>query len=490
MKNRCSTPDPKILSASPYALDLIRKVAEENRLLSIEIEPTLGCNYSCPYCYAFINGVPKNELTYQELINVIEQAKALGAQRIIILGGEPLIYPRIFELIDFISSLAMETELFSNGALLTDETATKLFKANVKLVLKLNSFKEEVQSMLTGETDGLKKAMQALEIAISAGYTKGNELLAVSTIICRPNLDEMEELWNYLRHRHIVPYFEVITPQGKAAENSWLQVSSQEIKTVFEKLSILDRQYGYNWEPHPPLVGDRCLRHQYSCLVNSVGNVFPCVGIDIPVGNIRQTPLKEIICESEIIQDLRNHHKTIKGSCGSCELSGECYGCRGTAYQLTGDYLASDPLCWKCDKNKSPIQSLPLDAAGLIPHKKPMQMIDSLDSIGEKKFTASFKITPDNIFLEADGIMAESAYIEMIAQTMAAVNSFREESISKGMLIGVKDFLVHSLSRIGDKLKISCTKNMDFDNWRIVNGKIHRGDELMAQGELKVWVNS
>lgn len=490
--NCCNSGDKSIFTSfSPsYSLELIRKVAEENRLLSIEIEPTLSCNYQCPYCYATINEVPDKELTYQEITNVVKQARELGAERVIILGGEPLIYPEIFELIDYISSLGMLVELFSNGSLLTIDIARSLFKSNVRLVLKLNSFNEEVQSMLTGEADGLKKAMQALENAMAAGYANGNELLAVSTIICRSNLNEVENLWKYLRDRRIIPYFEVITPQGKALENGWLQLSPEEIRCVFSKLSALDRQYGYSWEPHPPLVGDRCLRHQYSCLVNSIGNVFPCVGIDVPVGNIREAPLQDIICNSEIIQDLRNHHKTIKGSCGSCELSSECYGCRGTAYQLTGDWLASDPLCWKCDKNKSPIQTLPMSAAGLIPHKVPMQLIDTLDAIGEKTFAASVKIAPDNLFLSPDGKMAESAYIEMIAQTMAAANSFREQSISNGMLIGVKKFMVHGLCKVGDELKIICTKRIKLNAWSVVFGQVYRKNELMAEGELKVWINS
>ncbi|MEI6055262.1 MAG: radical SAM protein [Lentisphaerota bacterium] len=477
-------------SFSPsYSLELIREVAAGNRLLSIEIEPTLACNYHCPYCYATRNGAPDNELSYQEITDVVKQARELGAERIIILGGEPLIYPMIFELIDYISSLGMLVELFSNGSLLTIETARKLFTANVRLVLKLNSFKDKVQSMLTGETDGLKKAMQSLENAKAVGYANGNELLAVSTIICRPNLDEMEELWRYLRDRHIVPYFEVITPQGKATENAWLQLSAEEIHRVFAMLSALDREYGYNWEPHPPLVGDRCLRHQYSCLVTSTGNVFPCVGIDIIVGNIRETSLQEIICGSEIIQDLRNHHKTIKGSCGSCELAKECYGCRGTAYQLTGDWLASDPLCWKCDRNKSPIQTLPMSADNLVPHEAPMKMIDSLDNVGEKTFAASVKIAPDNLFLLEDGTISESSYIEMIAQTMAAANSFREQSINIGMLIGLKDFLVHGSCRVGDELNISCIKKIKFDNWSVVYGQVHHKNELIAEGELKVWIN-
>lgn len=489
--NRCNSKDTFTSFSPSYSLDLIRRTAAGNRLLSIEIEPTLSCNYHCPYCYAGRNDkVSDRELSYHEITGVVKQAGDLGAERVIILGGEPLIYPRIFELIAYVSSLGMSVELFSNGSLLTAETAGKLFKANVRLVLKLNSFKEEVQAMLTGEADGLKKAMQALENAAAAGYARSNELLAVSTIICRANLGEMEELWRYLRDRHIIPYFEVITPQGKAVENAWLQLSSEEIRGVFEKLSALDREYGYNWEPRPPLVGDRCLRHQYSCLVTSAGDVFPCVGIDVPVGNIRETPLQEIICESEIIQDLRNHLNTIKAPCGTCKLADECYGCRGTAYQMTGDWLASDPLCWRGDRNKHSIQTLPIAAAGFIPHQAPMQLIDSLDEIGEKIFVSSVKIAPDNQFLSSEGEMAESAYIEMIAQTMAAGNNFREQSKSGGMLAGVKDFLVHGSCRAGDKLKIICTKKIKFDNWSVIYGKVYRENELIAEGELKIWITS
>ena len=483
-----SSSDNGVSSFSPaYSLELIRRTAADNRLLSIEIEPTLSCNYHCPYCYASKNDAPADELSFDELADVIKQAAELGAGRVIILGGEPLIYPHIFELIAYISSLGMSVELFSNGSLLTAETAGKLFKANVRLALKLNSFKEDVQAMLTGEEGGLKKAMQALENAVAAGYARGNELLAVSTIICRPNLGEMEDLWRYLRDRHIMPYFEVITPQGKAVENAWLQPSSEEIRGVFEKLSALDREYGYNWEPRPPLVGDRCLRHQYSCLVTSVGNVFPCVGIDIPVGSVRRTPLREIISGSEIIQDLRNHLNTIKAPCAACELAGECYGCRGAAYQMTGDWLASDPLCWRNDSSKHPIRTLPAEAAGLIPHKAPMQLIDSLEKVGEKTFVASVKIAPDSQFLSPDGEMIESAYIEMIAQTLAAGNNFREQSNARGMLAGVKDFIVHGSCRAGDKLKITCAKKIKFDNWSIIYGEVCRENELIAEGELKIW---
>ena len=73
---------------------------------------------------------------------------------------------------------------------------------------------------------------------------------------------------------------------------------------------------------------------------------MPCVGVDIPLGSIREQRLVDIL-QHQVFCDLKNFRKTIKGPCASCEKSAECYGCRGAAYQMTGDYLASDPTCWR-----------------------------------------------------------------------------------------------------------------------------------------------
>lgn len=36
----------------------------------------------------------------------------------------------------------------------------------------------------------------------------------------------------------------------------------------------------------------------------------------------------------------------LKGECGECTYRGTCSGCRGRAYEETGDMMASDPGCW------------------------------------------------------------------------------------------------------------------------------------------------
>jgi radical SAM protein with 4Fe4S-binding SPASM domain len=121
---------------------------------------------------------------------------------------------------------------------------------------------------------------------------------------------------------------------------------------VFQELSDIDRRrFGNSWNARPPIAGFACRRHLYSCLVNSQGFVQPCPGVDISLGNIREKPLSAILRESPVIRDLRRVYQQIDPLCQTCRFAGACYGCRGNAYQATGDYLAADPGCWLASAN-------------------------------------------------------------------------------------------------------------------------------------------
>jgi radical SAM protein with 4Fe4S-binding SPASM domain len=345
----CSSPTTNF----EQTMDEISKAAKNNRLLTMEIEFSLRCNFSCPYCYVPQPEYFKDEMAPQEIRDTLLQARELGARKIIILGGEPTIYPKVNEMILFIRSQGMDVEMFTNGSGITLEFAQFLFDNRVRVVMKMNTFDEVLQDKLAGRKGAYEIIQSALANLKAAGYPSNDAFLAVSTVICRPNLHELPDFWRWLRDQGIEPYFEIITPQANALDNNWLFVDPHDIYNLFKALSEIDRnQYGIEWEPQPPLVGNRCLRHKFSCLVNSKGEVMPCVGLNLPIGNIRRTPLKQILSESQVLKDLKDHRNTIKGPCSTCEKADHCYGCRGAAYQMTGDYLASDPLCWcncQCD---------------------------------------------------------------------------------------------------------------------------------------------
>jgi radical SAM protein with 4Fe4S-binding SPASM domain len=331
-----------------FPLADIEETVQGDGLLSMEIEFSLRCNYRCPYCYVPRNPDLSGELSRREIKDVIRQADALGARKIIILGGEPSIYPHLLEMIDFIRGRGLTVEMFTNGSGITAESAAALAERSVRVVLKMNSFDEAVQDRLTGVPGSYRQIRETLHNLRRVGYPSADRFLAVSTVICRDNQHEILKMWQWLRDRDIAPYFEIITPQANAIDHPELYVPPDEMEKLFHAIARIDRErYGMIWEPQPPLVGNKCLRHRFSCLVTARGDVLPCVGVTLSVGNVRQTPLAEILRESEVIQDLKRHRETIKGPCRDCDKALECYGCRGAAFQMTGDYLASDPLCWK-----------------------------------------------------------------------------------------------------------------------------------------------
>ena len=340
----CSSLQPNFEQNLPAIMDAV----QNRRLLTMEIEFSLRCNFNCPYCYVPKPDYFRDELTLDEIKDVILQARALGARKIIILGGEPTIYPQLKDIIRFLSIQGLETELFTNGTGVDEDLAGFFHTHKVRVVLKMNTFDPDLQDRLSGKKGAYAIIQAALKNLRAAGYPSDQAFLAVSTVVCAPNITELPDMWRWLRDRRIAPYFEMITPQANALNNEWLFVDSLLVYELFKELAEIDRMhYDGQWEPQPPLAGNRCLRHLFSCLVNSKGIVTPCVGVNIPLGSIREHGLDKIIFDSQLIKDLKNYRETIKGPCRSCDKAEQCYGCRGAAYQMTGDYLASDPLCWK-----------------------------------------------------------------------------------------------------------------------------------------------
>ncbi len=93
------------------------------------VEVTDECDLHCPGCYRHrieghrpLDEVKENILLCQKLTN---------CDRMAVSGGEPLLYPEILEVIDFIHSHGMKPVLLTNGEKLTRSLAIELKKAGL-----------------------------------------------------------------------------------------------------------------------------------------------------------------------------------------------------------------------------------------------------------------------------------------------------------------------------------------------------------------------
>lgn len=509
----------------------IRQAVREGRLLSLELEFTRACNYLCPYCYAAEEtedaaagaeetgmdtreegetaifpispscvssasaGFPakKGELSGEEILSVLKQAAALGARKIVLLGGEPLLHPDLTGEIRRIRELGMHAEIFTNGSLVTEELARELHRLECRVAVKLNSLDSSIHDQMTGIRDSLRTALQALEILQKAGYAATPDLLGAATVLSTLNLREAPEIWRFLRERKIRPYFECMTPQGRLLEHNELLPAPEELEKVFCELARIDREYGYEWSPQPPLAGQKCLRHLYSCVVKSNGNVIPCVGLDCVIGSIREKPLADILKNSRILARLKDHRKYIKEPCRSCDKAEHCYGCRGTAWQMTGDFLAADPSCWRNAGRLSEIRTLPANARELIPHKGKMALVDELVKLGDGTGETLSLIRDDNLFLDENGFLSPEALIEYAAQSAAALDSFENSgNISSGLLTGILSFSFgEKRAARGDRIRVFLRKEDELGEWNILSFRIFKNASpllLLAEGKLKLCI--
>lgn len=106
-------------------------------LSHIVIKPTLICNMNCPNCskrqqlYNDIkNDIKTKTMQYDDFVRIITEARQCYKSKVFIIsGGEPLLYNRLFDLINVAKKLGYETiDIHTNASLLTPAITDKLLK--------------------------------------------------------------------------------------------------------------------------------------------------------------------------------------------------------------------------------------------------------------------------------------------------------------------------------------------------------------------------
>ena len=126
-----------------------------------------------------------------------------------------------------------------------------------------------------------------------------------------------------------------------------------------------------------------------------------------------------------------------------------------------------------------------------IPQKPPMVMVDRIIGIIAKKTVTTFLIRDDNVFLE-DGFFREPGLIENIAQSAAAgiasVTLNADEEPKTGFIGAIRELKIFKLPKSGDEIRTTVTVTHEILNATVVAGQIILHDELIAECELRIFL--
>ncbi|HEY3175867.1 MAG TPA: GTP 3',8-cyclase MoaA [Candidatus Polarisedimenticolia bacterium] len=152
----------------------------DRQLKDLRISVTDRCNFRCPYCmpagsfgpsYRFL---PREELlTFEEIARLTRLFTLLGATKIRLTGGEPLLRDGLPILVNRIHGIegVRDLALTTNGYLLA-ELALPLRQAGLgRVTVSLDSLDEEAFGTMNGRAYGPERVLAGIRAAESAGLS-------------------------------------------------------------------------------------------------------------------------------------------------------------------------------------------------------------------------------------------------------------------------------------------------------------------------------
>ncbi len=196
----------------------------ERPFRDLRISVTDRCNFRCPYCmpaevygdkYTFL---PKSDLlTFEEITRLARIFTGLGARKLRLTGGEPLVRQEIERLVeqlaalDEIEDLAMTT----NGYLLPKKAQALKAAGLQRVTVSLDSLDDAVFRRMNGNRASVQNVLDGIAAAEQAGFVP----IKINTVVQRGVNDHtLVDLARYCKDRgyivRFIEYMDVGTLNG------------------------------------------------------------------------------------------------------------------------------------------------------------------------------------------------------------------------------------------------------------------------------------
>jgi pyrroloquinoline quinone biosynthesis protein E len=336
-------------------------------------ELTYRCPLHCAYCYNPTDYTDHSrELDTAQWIDVLREARELGAAQLGFSGGEPLMRDDLEVLVGEARKLGFYTNLITSGVGLTDKRLAGLKAAGLDHIqLSFQDSTQELNDFLSStRTFDLKRR-------VATAIKQHGFPMVFNCVLHRYNLPHVDKIIEMALAMG-AEYLELANTQYYG----WAQTNRAQLLPTREQLeaaeAVVERYRNTHGERCKILfvVPDYFERRPKRCM-NGWGSVFlgiapdgaalPChaarnlPGLTLPT--VAQMPLREIWYESAAFNRFRGF-EWMKEPCRSCDEKAEDLGgCRCQAYLLTGAAANTDPVCDKSPTHERIVQLVRAAAA-------------------------------------------------------------------------------------------------------------------------------
>lgn len=294
---------------------------------------TENCNSKCKTCFAWKNK-SINELTTEELVDTLEQLKDIGVKIVWLSGGEPLLRNDIGYIVKKCELLGFKVFVQTNGLLLEDR-ASELIESGVTHVDVSIDGVGETDDWIRGVPHSFEKAVRGIEKINEIKKKKNLELpgVTVFTTLLKQNFGEIPLLielckdlgvfWDFSLPDDNIDFFkDVDLSEFRITDEKQIDLVISYLKKIcYESPRVispshndLSLEYARKYLKGNAVRLPCFLGFSHIC-VGSHGEVYSGCLAQQPVGNIRESDLRQIL-------QSRRYREYVKKMCMK-----QCKGC-------------------------------------------------------------------------------------------------------------------------------------------------------------------
>ena len=201
---------------------------------------TRTCNLRCVHCYNDSGvGKPCNEITTEKAKAVIDDLAGFGVPSILFSGGEPLMRPDLFELIEYAVGKGLRTVISTNGTLIAEDRAKEIKRLGVSYVgISLDGI-GPINDRFRGVPGAFERAVRGIRNCQDAGVRIGLRLT-----LTRRNVQDLEGLFDFFEAQGIErACFYHLVPSGRGAAIAGEDLTHAQTRDALDRILATTRQF-------------------------------------------------------------------------------------------------------------------------------------------------------------------------------------------------------------------------------------------------------
>ncbi|MDY7106152.1 MAG: mycofactocin radical SAM maturase [Actinomycetota bacterium] len=314
-------------------------------------EWTYACNLACVHCLSSSGRRDPRELDTAAMKRVIDELAEMQVFYINVGGGEPMLRPDFFELLEYCVERGVGVKFSTNGGRIDAEKARRLAAMDyVDIQISLDGVDAETNDDVRG-SGSYASARRAMDHLRDAGFGS----FKISVVMTRHNVAQVDAYEELAAQYDAELRLTRFRPSGRGTD-SWDDLhptQSQQIELYHWLLARPHVLTGDSFfhlsalgEPLPGL--NLCGAGRVVCLIDPVGDVYACPFVlhdEFGAGSVLDDGgFTAVWRESDLFTELRQPQSA--GACASCGSYDACQGGCMAAKFFTGIPLdGPDPEC-------------------------------------------------------------------------------------------------------------------------------------------------